>query len=76
MPPETEEAMSQHKDESTHDGDRALEDAEQAAEGSGPEVEPVTERGRLDNEDLNAPKGDQVLDRDQISQVNDPNLKR
>lgn len=37
---------------------------------------PVTERGRLDNEDLHAPKGDQVLDRDQISQVNDPNLKR
>lgn len=68
--------MSEHKDDAAHDGDRALEDAEQAAEGSGPEVDPVTEGGRLDYEDLHAPKGDQVLDRDQISQVDDPNLKR
>ena len=68
--------MSKDNQDLTHDGDRALEDAEQAAQGSGPEVDPVTERGRQDNEDLHAPKGDQVLDRDRISQVNDPNLKR
>lgn len=59
------------------DGDRAFESEAEAAEGAGPQADPVTERGRQDNEHLhNAEAKDQVQDRDQISQVNDPNLKR
>lgn len=47
-----------------------------ATEGKGPQAEPATERGRQDNEQLHEPAQDQVLARDQVSQVNDPNLKR
>ena len=70
--------MSHHKDhdKTQHDPDKP-EGVQDLDEGAGPEAVPATEQGRGDSEHLHdGISGDQVQDRDQLSQVNDPNLKR
>lgn len=73
--------MSHHNDDGTgqeHQDDLGVEQAGAGTESKGPQAEPATEQGRGQNEHLrdDAPQQDQVLDRDQISQNNDPSLKR
>ena len=64
--------MSHHKDDAgqEHQDDLGVEQGGAGTERKGPE----TEQGQRPQDD--APQDDQVLDRDQISQHNDPNLKR